>query len=389
MTLLNLALVQEALKEYYLEGLRYQLNEEAGVFLAQLERDDQSVEGSKIVMALRYGRNGGVGNRADDGDLPTPNSRKTKQAKWETKNTFARFQITDKTVKSSRSNAGAFANLLEQEIADCETDVKQDLSRQTLGDGSGILAKATGVKVGSTVPVDTAMYLAEGMRVDIWDTSGAVWLNQNVTIDAVDDSNPAAQTITLSAVGVIAADDIFYVSGNKGIELTGLTAVFEAATIYGLTRADYPVLKAQRTNIAGEIAEVKIQKAIDDSERKAGGKINFLHCSYGVRRGYQNLLTLQKRLVNTMKLKGGWDAISYNGIPLAADKYIKDGKLYCLDLNDFKFYHMGDYEWLDADGAMLSRVANKAAWEATLVRYCDIGCQKPRGQVELYGITEH
>ena len=43
----------------------------------------------------------------------------------------------------------------------------------------------------------------------------------------------------------------------------------------------------------------------------------------------------------------------------------------------------------DADGAMLSRVANKAAWEATLARYADIGCQKPKGQIELYGITEH
>ena len=43
----------------------------------------------------------------------------------------------------------------------------------------------------------------------------------------------------------------------------------------------------------------------------------------------------------------------------------------------------------DKDGAMLARVANKAAWEATLVKYCDIGCRKPRGQVEMYGITEY
>ena len=45
--------------------------------------------------------------------------------------------------------------------------------------------------------------------------------------------------------------------------------------------------------------------------------------------------------------------------------------------------------YCDADGSMLSRVANKAAWEATLAKYADIGCSRPRGQVELYGITEH
>ena len=388
MTILSIALVQEALKDFYLEGLRYQLNDKTSIFLAQLERDTKSVEGKQIVMALRYGRVGGVGNRADDGTLPTPNARKTKQAKWETKNIFCRFQITDKTIKASRSNLGAFANLLETEISDCETDVKQDLSRQCIGDGTGVLATITSTKSTLTAPLDTAMYLAEGMLVDIWDTDPGVWLNEGVEITAVDDTE-GANTATFSAIGTCASGDLLYVAGNKNLELTGLKAVFEAATIYGITRSAFPVTYARRTNIAGEISEVKIQKAIDDSERRAGGKINYLMCSFGVKRAYQNLLTAQKQIVNQLNLKGGWTALSYNGMPMAADKYVPAGKLYCLDLNDWKFYHMGDWEWLDADGAMLSRVANKPAWEATLARYADIGCQKPRGQVELYGITEH
>ena len=47
-----------------------------------MDKDHKSVVGSEIRMALRYGRNDGIGNRADDGDLPTPSSRKTRQAKW-------------------------------------------------------------------------------------------------------------------------------------------------------------------------------------------------------------------------------------------------------------------------------------------------------------------
>ncbi len=386
MAILSMTAVAEALKSFYLPGLRYQLNEQASVFLSQVERDSESVVGKEIIMALRYGRSGGIGNRADDGDLPTPNSRKTKQAKWETKNIFARFQISDKTIAASKSNVGAFANMLEQEIKDCETDAKLDLSRQALGDGAGILATITGAKTGNTVPVDSTMYVTEGMLVDIWGTVGSAYVNQGVEITAVNDDT---KTVTLSAVGTVANGDLIYVAGNKDMELTGLEGVMNNTTLYGVDRTAYPWFNATKININGEISEVGIQQAIDDAERKAGATTNFLLCSFGVRRAYQNLLEAQKRQVDTLNLQGGWRALSYNGIPLVADKYVKAGILYCLDLTDWKLYQMADWDWLDKDGAMLSRVSGKPVWEATLVRYCDLGCSRPRGQVKLYGIVEH
>ncbi len=387
---LNLAAVAESLKLFYLPRLRYQLNEQASVFLAQLERDTENVVGKEIVMALRYGRVGGIGNRADDGTLPTPNSRKTKQAKWETKNLFARFQISDKTIRASRTNVGAFASMLETEISDCETDAKQDLSRQCLGDGTGLLATVTAVDVvdPKIYTVDNITFFAEGMLLDVVDPASGTPRNTDpVEVTIVDEAN---SKITINAaVSGAAANDELYIYGNKDMELTGIKAVFEAPTLYGLDRSVYQWLNATRVNVNGEISEVIIQQAIDDADRKAGANINFLYCSYGVRRAYQNLLTAQKQLVNTLELKGGWKALSYNGIPLMADKYVPAQKMYCLDLNDWKLYQMADYEWLDEDGAMLHRVSDKPVWEATLIKYCDLGCQKPRGQVELYGITEH
>ena len=387
MSTLTMALVQDALNEFYLPGLQYQLNDQASLLLAQLERNEKDVEGKNIVMALRYGRNGGIGMRAEDGDLPTPSSRKTKQAKWETKNMAARFAITEKTIKASRSDTGSFARLLEQEIADVETDVKQDLSRQVIGNGTGLLATIT-VVAGTTLTVNSTMHLAEGMRIDVFQgTTNTVRIG-GIVVEAVDDAESPLRITVSSATGILANDTIF-VAGSKDLEITGLDAIFTAANLYGMVRNDFPVLKATRTNVAGEISETRIQRAIDEAERKAGAKINFLYCSYGVRRAYQNLQTLMKRHVNSVDLKGGWKALDYNGMPLAADKYIAAGKLYCLDLNDFALYSMGDFEWLERDGAMLNRIANKAAWEATMIRFCDIGCAKPRGQVELFGITEH
>ena len=386
--ILNTTDVAEALKDYYLEGLRYQLNDKASVLLAQLERNSEDVSGEQIVMALRYGRHGGVGNRADDGTLPTANSRKTKKAKWATKNLFARFQITDKVIKASRNDKGAFARMLTQEIEDCETDAKLDHSRQALGDGTGALATISSVST-LVLTVDSTMYFAEGMLVDIYTTTTKDTSEAEVT--AVDHD---ALTVTVSSATGAAANDVIYVAGNKGLELTGLDAVFaQTGSIYGLDRATYPWLKAQRINVNGEIAEVKIQEAIDKGEVRAGSVIDLMLCSMGVRRAYYNLQLAQKSHVNTLELKSGWKALAFTGgnqeVPLTADKYVEAGKIYCLDMSDWAFYHMGDYEWLDADGAMLSRVANKAAWEATLARYADIGCAKPKGQIELYGIVEH
>ena len=394
----TLATVAKALKLYYLEGLRYQLNDKSSVLLAQLERNSEAVVGEKIVMALRHGRVGGIGNRADNETLPTPNSRKTEQAIWETKNVFTRFQMTDKVIEASKSNVGAFANLLEQEIMDCETDMKQDISRQVMGSTTGALTTITGANTTTSVPVADTTFLHEGMRIDIWDVSAGggtgayLTTSQNLIIESVTEtagSEPAGTIVLSAAPGAATANgDILYVNGNKGLEMTGVQAVFEDTTLYGIARATNAWLNAQRVNVNGALAEVTIQKAIDDSERKAGGNINMLLSSFGVRRGYQALLTAQKQHVNTLDLKGGWKALSYNGIPFAAEKYIRPQKLYCMDLEDWALYHMGDFDWMDMDGSMFVRVADKPVYEATLRRYMDIGCQKPRGQVELYGITE-
>lgn len=401
MPMTTLQVVAEALKEFYLPGLRYQLNDKASPFLAQVEKKTENVVGKEIVMAMRYGRVGGIGNRADDGELPTPNSRKTKQARWETKNLFSRFQITDKTIKASRTSAGAFASLLEQEISDCEADAKLDLSRQALGDGVGVLATVAPAGVGTggansqVFTVDTTMYLAEGMIVDLIDVSttpDAPLANATgMEVLLVDD---ATSQVTVKPGGDISStagvDDYLVVSGNLGKELTGVAAVMSADTLYGLSRTTYPWLKAYTKDVNnGAISENIIQAAIDRVETKTSSQINFIQCAYDVRRAYIVLLSANKQTVNSLELKGGWKAISYNGIPIVADKYLPNGTMDLLDLNDWAMYQMSDFEWMDADGAVLTRVANKAAYEATLYKYCDLGCQRPAGQARLSGIIGH
>lgn len=383
---MTMAKAQEALKLFYLPGIQYQLNT-ANPILSMIERDKTSVVGAEIRMALRYGRNGGVGNRADDGLLPTPNSRKTKQAKWETKNLFARIAISDKTMKSSRSKDGAFLSLLEADLEDAQADAKDNMARQVFGDGSGKLATFAAVTGANTIGVDSVQFFAEGQFIDIVDQSGNVKVQQREVV-AVDD---ISNEITVSGAAVTtAATDFAVISGNYEEELTGFGAVFTPDnTLYGIDRTTNKWFNPTVKSLGGEISEVAIQSQIDDTERKAGGKTNFLLSSYGVRRAYQELQLANKRITDVMKLEGGYEAISYNNIPFTVDKYADAGTLYGLDLTTWKLYHIEDWNWLEEDGAVLNRVADRPIWEATLARYCDIGCSKPKGNFKMTGITEH
>ncbi len=384
MPIQNMQSASEALKLFYLPGLQYQLNT-SNPLLAVMERDTKSVTGGEIRMALRYGRHGGIGNRADDGDLPTPRSRQTKQAKWETKNIFAQIQISDKTMRASRGD-GAFASLLEADLEDALADAKDDQERQLFGDGSGKMATCAVNTAVTNITVDDTKFFAEGQIIDVVSSVGAP-IAQAREILIVDHG---LKKLQLSGAAITtAATDIIVRAGNYGLELTGLGAMFkENNVVYGIDRNVYKWFNPTVQNTVGTLSEIKIQNAIDEAERRAGGNVNIMATTYGVRRAYQELLTATKRTVDTMKLKGGYSALLYNDTPMTVSKYAPSGTLYGLDMSTIKMYQIMDYQWLDEDGAVLSRVASKPVWSATLAKYADTGINKPAGSFVMNGITE-
>ena len=387
-TPLSMTSIANALKYWYLEGLRYQLNEQASVFLAQLERDQEHVEGYKIKMGLSYGVTGGIGNRSDTGTLPTVNPRKFVQAEWDTLNIFAKIQVTDKAIQASRSNRGAFIQALAHDMEKAERDAKRDYSRQVMGDGTGKLATVTAVSSSSTthtVTLDSAKWFAEGMLISVYTSATEDTAETEVT--SVDKDN---NKIVFVATTAPEANDVIYTAGNKDLELTGVAKVMTADnTLYNIARATNkwfnPTIKA----VSGEISEVKIQEGIDDAEDETGNTIDFLICEKGVRRAYVNLLSAMKQIVNTLDLKGGFKGISFNGIPLVADKYCASGELLALSLANWKMYEMADWDWMDSDGNILFRNTNTPVYNAVLRKYADLGCDLPKGQVRFTGIQRH
>ncbi|MBQ7642910.1 MAG: phage major capsid protein, partial [Clostridia bacterium] len=102
-----------------------------------------------------------------------------------------------------------------------------------------------------------------------------------------------------------------------------------------------------------------------------------------------NHLASYKRNIDVLDLKGGYKAISYNGIPIISDRFCPAGTMYLLNSQDFALHQLCDWKWLEGEnGKVLTQVAGKAAYTATLVKYADLVCVRPCGQAMLTGITE-
>jgi len=407
----TIAMMNDAYKSFFLPGLREQMDYGSSAFLAQLERNTENVVGSDIRITMSYGRTGGIGAINETASFPVANPRKVKQATWATKDLAAVFQITDKAIEASKSSVGAFANMLEKQFKDAETDAKIYIGRSVLGDGTGKMgiihatvwdntAKTLTFTMTADYPI---MYLSEGMVVDIIDASAtpdAVLTGGGVLeVIAVDDDDKTVVVKGLTAdltdiSATVQADNDYLVSqGSYGRELTGLANLFDnTATLYGLSRATYPWLKPQRGTTVGEINDMAIQKLIDQAESRSGSKINFMQCSQGVARSYINYKAALRQTVNDMEIKGGYSAIAYvNGgkkIPITADKFMPAGLLDGMDTNDFALYAMNDWSWRDQGAGILTKIAGKPAFGAELIRFCDMGCQRPRGQFRASGINE-
>lgn len=102
--------------------------------------------------------------------------------------------------------------------------------------------------------------------------------------------------------------------------------------------------------------------------------------THALKREYGELCDADRRRVNVMELDGGYSGLEFNGIPLVADKDAIDGEMYFLTTRDLSIYRMSDYDWMDKDGAILSRVANYDAYEAILFRYAELGCKRRNSQ---------
>lgn len=387
--MVTLTSADQALKSLYLGVVADQLNTAVNPLLARFQQTTSDVWGKEIRKVAPFGINGGVGAGTEDGELPSSGGNFYAQFVLSLKNLYGTIEISDKAIRASENNSGAFVNLLQAEMEGLVKASKFNFGRMLFGDGSGKLCKAISAN-GDSISVDSVSNLIEGMTIDVISNSTKTPIVSGCRITSVDRLKQKILVAGPSIQGGTVTDgDFLTVQGSYNKELTGLGAIFSTAgSLYGLTRSGYKWMSPYSTT-ATEINDVTIQKAIDTLEETAGSIADFIVCSAGVKRAYQDYLITNRTNIDVMNLQGGYKAISYNGIPVVSDRFAPKGTMYILNTGDFKLHQLCDWRWLEGDdGRVIKQVANKPVYTATLVKYADLICDRPIGQAMISGITE-
>ena len=386
--MVTLQTAENALKTVYLGVVANQLNDNANPLLARIKKTSKDVWGKEIRKLAPYGINGGVGAGSEDGELPTASGNGYVQFVADLKNLYGKIDISDKAVRASANNIGAFVNLLSDEMEGLVKASSFNLGRMLYGDGTGALATVSSHDViYKEITCDKVNNLIEGMLIDVF--------NENVQINA----NPlkivyvdrVKKKIKYTGKDIITINKGYkiYVQGSKDSEITGLGKIFDttATSIYGVSKTDYPWLSPYVNTTSKEISDIVIQEVIDFLDDNSDSKINFITCSSKVRRAYQEYLGAYRRNIEIASLDGGYKTITHNGIPVVADRFVDDDTMYLLNTDDFVLHQLCDWKWLEGEnGQILRQNPGYPTYSATLVKYAELICDKPCGQAKISGI---
>ncbi len=376
--MITLSSAENVLKDVYLGVIANQISTKTNPLFNMIKKSSRNIVGKEIRFAAPVGINGGIMAGSETCELPEGMSRPFLSLTATLKNLYGRLEISDKAIKCSSSDVNSFVNLLQDGMDSLIQASVFNLSRMLYGNGSGEVAKISEID-GEKAVVNASGGVAPGMHVDIY--KGETLKAADVVVASV---NNAERTVlfnkTLTEMGVEAGDKL-YVHNSRGNEITGLKGILANETIYGVTRAENPVLTAHKhlSFDTDAFDEAFVQTMIDAVERN-GTTTNYISTSYELKRTYQQYLTLYKKNVEFATLENGSKYVAHVGVPIVPTSFVNQTEAYFLNTDDFTFYELGDWKWLeDEAGRVLKQHSNKPTYSATLVKYTELVCQKING----------
>lgn len=374
--MITLNSAESALKSYYLEAVSAQLDN-ISPFMAAIEKSSEGVYGKDVKFTIIKQGNDGVFACNEDDDLPSAYQNDYCSITVPLKNFYGTIEISDKVIRAANAEAG-FIDVLNAEMEGLVSNAKDTMSRMVTGLPDRKLAVITGIPESNVkANTSTIYYLKAGMTVSVYKKDGTP-ISMASRIKSVDKKTGAVE-FTSPLFNTTTDITGAYIRSNteEGTELTGIYDVLLGDTLYGMERENNSFLTPYQTVIEDDLSEDAILSALDKMEED-GCKPDMILCSFKMRRQIVALLSKNKSVVNTTELDGGFSAVTFNGIPVVADKFVAEGYLYFVNTEDFGIRQLCDWEWLeDEGGKILKQIPGKAAYSATLVKYAELICTKP------------
>jgi len=412
--------IEALLKEVYVPGIVRQTNDE--VLLAKrLEANaDGIVEGLKVVVALSLGRSGGIGPARERGALPAAGHQNPERAIYNLKSLYARGEVTGQSVRSTRSNAAAFARALKFEADGLQRDLRDDFARQVYG-GFDIAGAATAAGSGITDgEANASAAIAKiatdsGSGVFVLTSDQAIrmgWIYPGMKLDATDnfasiENAGASGTSEVASVDVdtpsitLVADDTGWAAGDflvragtvdsaGNVGLTGISAVISEEPLGGLDPADAGLSdwKSQVDDSGGAFDSDDLHALWNKTRITAGKESRSIITTFGIIREYFKELQGQVQFVEPMKLEGGFRVLQFMDRPFIGDVDCPLGSVFMPDEKAIRLAADSDFQPLDEDGHFLHWVTGYDRWEWALQRDVEMVADQRNSSAKMTGLTD-
>lgn len=392
--MVTLQAADKVLKSVYLDAVCDQLNNKTNPFYAAIKKGSEEVSGKSATCVCRYGINGGMGSATETGSLPASGGNNYLHLVAELKNIYGTIEISDKALRASRESAGALVNILNAEMEGLLEAAKFNFARMLWQNGNGVVAKVgdlTGHSSKASMPVDSVANLSEGMVIDFLSAAKTV-ASAGHRISRIDrTANMVYFTPSIDASVTLAAGNFITLQQSYNAELFGIPYLFDTTinSVYGTPRTLLePILPTSAALTGGTLTTDAMQAVLDGIEARTGTGINMILCDFAVRRKYLAYLQTTRTNIDYLNLDGGFKALSYNGIPVVADKFATPGSMYFLNTDDYKLVQLADWQWLEGEtGGVLTQLEKTPTYSGTLVKYANLMCTRPAGQGRLTGIN--
>ena len=405
---LTRSMADAALKEFYLPGIRSIMNSEV-FLLSQVESNSEDIEGRRAVLSINTGRNSGVGARAEGGTLPDAGHQGYSEERVPLKYNYGRIQLTGPVIRSMGSDRGSFTRAITSETQGVTRDLRNDVNRQLYGDGSGGIAPLTTSASSATFtllsPTATQTRQVQiGMKVDVALPASASTPASPSGLK-VTAFNTATGVGTFDQAVVQAAGSFLYRAGSGGVvgtdqrEVTGLAAqIANSGTLWNINPANAPDWVSYVDATGGAVQEVNFIKAAQEVNVRSGEELDLWVTTAGVQRAYAGTLTGLRRFNEPTQLRGGYKGLDMsninqgnsgsNSLSMYWDKDCPTSTAYGITTRRFQWYKMSDWEFMEEDGAVLSRVSGQDAYEATLFLYAELATDGRNAHAKMTGLTE-
>lgn len=405
------------LKEFYENLIKEQLNNEI-LLKKWLVESSRQWAGRHIRFAVHTKRNPGVGARAESGALPVAGQQTNVECRVTAAYIYGRIDLTGQVMAAGKN---AFAEAMSHEMEGVTNDLQFDCTRQSYGEGLGILAQISTDSCATSISVFNqfaepgqpgARYIQDGQLIDVGvitnpdsvsGASGATVIGTTISLD----SGTTSDTITISAsMDLISSSEFVFahLATGVGIEMKGLRAIVDdstAAHVYGYSGGMLSTVTLQNVDsnaqprwnasvLANSQTERLIdshlmQRAFDSNKRKSGKQPDLIMGEYDVVSAFLDSVSNDRRYA-TKDFDTGRGVLSYNGISLVQDLQAPFNELYLLNRESIKWAVLKDFGFDSEDGSILKNVAGFDRHEAFIKAYINVYAEHRNGNTVIRDI---